>query len=75
MPASFLDIGAIVVGVLLVAGSRVFAEAFRVPGDTTLATKFMGLGDTFSSRLYRWAIAVLAGLMFIGAGVADLFGS
>jgi hypothetical protein len=75
MSPSLVDIGAIVAGVLLVAGSRVFADAFRIPDDTSLATKFMGLGDNYSSRLYRWTIAVLVGLMFIGAGLADLLGS
>jgi hypothetical protein len=66
------DGGLIVVGLLLIAGSRVFADAFRVSGDTSLFTKFAGLGDNDASRLYRWATAVVVGLVLIIAGVADL---
>ncbi|HEV7492865.1 hypothetical protein [Baekduia sp.] len=49
------------------------ADAFKSPGDNSLVTRFLGLGNTYNSRLYRWAAAVLTGLLFIAAGMGDLF--
>jgi hypothetical protein len=69
-----VDIGAIVLGLLLIACSRVIADGFSVPGDRSAVTRFSGLGDSYRSRLYRWATAVLTGLVFVAVGVADLFG-
>jgi hypothetical protein len=67
-------IGLIVLGVLAIAGSRVFAEAFKVPGDTHPATRFLGFGDDYKSDLRRWATAVVIGLALILGGIAALFG-
>jgi hypothetical protein len=69
-----VDIGFIILGLLLIAGSRVFADGFRVRGDTSAVTKFSGLGDDYSSRIYRWITAVVTGLVFLLVGIADLFG-
>jgi hypothetical protein len=69
-----LDIGAIVIGLLLIGLSRVIADAFRFPGNTSSFIKFAGMGDNYSSRLYRWATAVGVGLLFVVAGAADLLG-
>lgn len=71
--SSLLDISAICLGLLLIGGSRVLADAFKSPGDNSLVTRFLGLGNTYNSRLYRWAAAVLTGLLFIAAGMGDLF--
>jgi hypothetical protein len=69
-----VDIAFVVVGLALIGFSRVFAEAFTVRGDRSATTRFLGLGDDYASRFLRWATAVLVGLAFVAAGVADLFG-
>jgi hypothetical protein len=68
-----LDIGVICLGLLLIGGSGVLADAFTPLGGNSLMTRLSGLGDGYNSRLYRWAAAVLTGLLFVAAGVADLF--
>ncbi len=50
-----------------------FADAFKASGDNSPVTRFSGLGDSYNSRLYRRAAAALTGLLFIAAGIADLF--
>jgi hypothetical protein len=67
-----IDIALIVMGVVLIAGSRIFAAYFRIPGNTSAFIKFAGLGDNYNSRLYRWATAVATGAVFIAFGIADL---
>lgn len=67
-----IDIALIVIGLLLIGGSRVFAESFRIPGDTSAVTKFSGLGDNYNSRLYRWVTAVATGAVLIIVGIAGL---
>jgi len=69
-----LGIGFIVLGMLLIAGSRLIADGFAVPGDPSRATKLLGLGDDPGSRLLRWTTAVLTGVVFVAAGVAVLVG-
>jgi hypothetical protein len=66
------DIVLIVVGVVLIGGSRLIADNFRIPGNTSTFIKFAGLADDYVSRLYRWCTAVLTGAVFVAVGVADL---
>jgi hypothetical protein len=70
--SSAIDITLIVIGSLLIAGSRMFADYFRVPGNSSAFIKFAGLGDNYNSRLYRWVTAVATGGAFIVVGIADL---
>jgi hypothetical protein len=65
-------VGLMILGLLLILGSRAIADAFNASGDTSTPTKFLGLGDNYQSRLYRWATTVLTGLVFLVAGVAGL---
>jgi hypothetical protein len=67
-----VDIALIAVGLILIGGSRTFADAFKIRGDTSAITKFSGLGDNYNSRLYRWATAVGTGVVFIAVGTAGL---
>jgi hypothetical protein len=69
-----IEVGFIVLGVLLIAGSRVIADGFKVPSDSSAVTKFAGLGDNYPSRLYRWIVAVVSGIAFVAVGVAGLLG-
>jgi hypothetical protein len=69
------SIGFVALGVLLIGCSRVIADSFKVPGNTHPATRFMGLGDNYASRLYRWTTAVLVGLVLAVVGIAELFGA
>lgn len=69
-----IEVGCIVLGVLLIARSRVIADGFKIPGDSSAVTKFAGLGDNYPSRLYRWIVAVMAGTAFTAVGVAGLLG-
>lgn len=68
----FADIGFIVIGVVLCAASRMVADSFRIPGSRSTFVKMGGLGDDYVSRLYRWFVCVLTGLVFIGIGLIDL---
>lgn len=63
---------ALVVGVALCAASRTIADSFRVPGNRSTLVKFAGMADDDWSRLYRWVVCVLTGLIFIGVGVGGL---
>ena len=65
-----LGIGLIVVGVLVIAASRVFAEAFSIGGDAT--TRLLGFGDDVASRYRRRAVAVVIGVGLIVGGIALL---
>jgi hypothetical protein len=67
-----IDIASIVIGLVLIAGSRMLADYFRIPGNTSAFIKFAGLGDNYNSRLYRWATAVATGVVFVVVGIADL---
>ena len=67
-------IALIVAGVVVLAGSRTFAEAFKVKDNTHPLTRATGLGDDYQSDLRRWATAVVIGLALIGLGVAERFG-
>jgi hypothetical protein len=62
----------IVVGVLLCALSRTIADSFRIEGNRSTAVKMLGMADDYVSRLYRWFVCVLTGLLFIGVGVGYL---
>jgi hypothetical protein len=68
-----LNVGLIVVGVVLIAGSRTIAYGFEIPGDRSPVTRFVGFGDDVVSRYRRWWTAVVLGLACIGIGVARLF--
>ena len=69
-----IDVGFIVLGALLVAGSRAIADGFKIPGNTSAVTRFAGLGDNYPSRLYRWVVAVVTGIAFVAVGVGGLLG-
>lgn len=66
----------IIVGLVLIAGSRTFADAFGVPpgpaGRDSGVTKLLGMGSGYKSRLYRWASAMLTGLVLAGVGIFGL---
>jgi hypothetical protein len=68
-----IDAGFIVLGLLLIGASRTIADGFKINGDVSTITRLAGLGDTYNSRLYRWATASVAGLVFVVVGIADVF--
>ena len=69
-------IAAIIIGGALILSSRWIADNVRIPGEhdgsAGAMIRFAGLYDSDMSRLYRWATCVLAGLAFLGVGVAGL---
>ena len=67
-----IDIVLIVIGLVLIGASRMIADCFRIPGNTSAFVKFAGLGDNYNSRLYRWVTAVVTGAAFVVVAVADL---
>jgi hypothetical protein len=67
-----IDTGFIVLGLLLIGVSRMIADGFKITGGTSTVTKLSGLGDNYSSRLYRWVTAVITGLVFVVIGIAGL---
>jgi hypothetical protein len=69
-----IGVAFIVIGALSMALSRVFADAFKIPGDRSGFTRFLGMGDDYASSLLRWAIAMGVGLVFVVAGIAELAG-
>jgi sulfite exporter TauE/SafE len=68
-----VGVALIIVGLLAVAGARVVAEVFELPGNDSATTRFLGFGDDVASRYRRWVTVVLVGLACVGLGVARLF--
>jgi hypothetical protein len=66
------DIVLIVVGVVLIGVSRLIADHFKFPGQTSTWAKTAGMADNYASALTRWIASVLTGLVFVVAGVIDL---
>ncbi|HEY6759113.1 MAG TPA: hypothetical protein VI318_06465 [Baekduia sp.] len=66
------DLALIVLGVLLVACSRVIADRFKVAHKANPLIKFAGLADDPASALHRWITAVGVGVFFIVAGIYGL---
>lgn len=69
----------IAVGLMLVTFSRVVADTLFVPkkpdGRQSPLTVFLGFGDSYLARLYRWFTMVIVGLVFIGVGIAAAAGA
>jgi len=70
------DIAIAVVGLFLIAVSRWVADNFKIPGQYEGAARTMikmgGVYDDYPSQLYRWAVTVLTGLVFLVVGVLGL---
>ena len=71
-----IDIVFVVIGIGLIAVSRTAADHFKIDGEHDGAggtmIRMAGLYDDYVSRLYRWTVSVLTGLVFIGIGTIDL---
>lgn len=71
-----LDIVFIVAGLTVFFASRAIADGFSVLADKdpnrSEWVNWLGMRDDYASRLHRWAICVLLGVVFVAIGVVGL---
>lgn len=69
----------VVLGALFIAASRFVADRFFVPKPADKRQSsflvFLGLGDSYPARLYRWFSMMTVGLALIGVGIGIVAGA
>ena len=70
--------GSVILGVMLIGVSRWVADNFKIEGEHRGASasfiRMGGLYDDYPSRLYRWLVCVVTGMVFVVLGAAGLTG-
>ena len=74
-----VGVGAVFLGIVLVLSSRSFADNCFVPAPKNRRQSafviYMGFGDSYLARLYRWLTMMVGGVASIAVGAGVLSGA